>query len=149
MLADIIKEAKEQREQEELQNIPEEDVEVKVEKKNNKKTFEQLEDKKEFKEAKAEAEEGDKEEPENENEEESEEYISEDEDAETYYTESLEVMQLGNERKILDETAIMKRYNLSNMDGDKLQEWKLKFINDYLEEQNVIPLMNELMTKLI
>lgn len=58
-------------------------------------------------------------------------------------------MQLARERKILDETAIMKRYNLSNMDGDKLQEWKLKFINDYLEEQNVIPLMNELMTKLI
>jgi len=147
MLADIIKEAKEQREKEELQHIPEEDTEVKVEKKNNKKKVdEHLEDKKENKTNQQPIDEA-KDEPEND--EESEEYISEDEDMETFQNESLEVMQIAKERKILDETAIMQRYNLSSIDGDKLQEWKLKFINDYLEEQNVIPLMNELMTKLI
>lgn len=89
-----------------------------------------------------------KDEPEAE-EEESVEYESDEEDIENQQNESLEVMQLANERKILDEQTIMNKQNLTAIAPDKLQEYKLKYINDYLEEQNVISLMNELMTRLI
>ena len=39
-------------------------------------------------------------------------------------------MQLANERKILDEQTIMNKYSLNVIASDKLQEYKLKYIND-------------------
>lgn len=117
-----------------MHHIPEEE-EHKTEKKNNKQRVSQLDQNKEIKPEKDDNEnenENEKEEAkdEPEAEEESEEYESEDEDIENYKNESLEVMQLANERKILDEQTIMNKYNLTGIAPDKLQEYKLKYIND-------------------
>jgi len=56
----------------------------------------------------------------------SDDYVSEDEIEEVYQNESNNIIQLAQDRKILDENEIKNIYNLNNPDGKILQEKKLE-----------------------
>lgn len=123
-------------ESEQVSKVEASNISIKPEKKDEEKQKEQEQEEEENKE-------------EEEKPEESEEYESEEENPEIYQKESANIIALAAERKILDENLILKWFNLKEVDGDTLQTYKLEYINTYLEENEVMPLMNELMTRLI